>query len=82
MTTLTVQVDETLLQKTQALAKAKEASLDEFVLDLLKTAVDQNDPLNQADSPEERGRRWDDMMEQFGKYDTGGPFTRDELNER
>ncbi len=82
MTTLTLQVEDALMEKTQAIAKSKEASLDEYVVDLLKSAVQQNQGLERSESPEERGQRWDELLAKFGRYDTGGPFTRDELNER
>ena len=82
MTTLTIQLEEALLEKTQAIAKATDASLDEYVAGVLKSAVEQPRMSADKDSPEERGRRWDAFMADFGKYDTGGPYTRDEMNER
>ncbi len=72
MTTVTLKTDEGLLARAEAAMARQNLSLDDVWKEaLLRIAAD-----------DERLSRFDMAMEQLRHFDTGGPFTRDEMNER
>jgi hypothetical protein len=76
MATLTIQVDEEILAKaSEVLARRASSVAEEVRVTLRKLA--------ESETPEKRPREsFAEFMARFPKFDTGGPYTRDELNER
>lgn len=72
MTTVTLNTDESLLAKAEAAMARRKMSLDDLWAETLREVA----------AGEERARAFEAMMEQFRHFRTGGPYTRDELNER
>jgi predicted transcriptional regulator len=83
MTTLTVKLDESLLKRTQEMAKARHATVDDVVVDAL-TELSKGLPKSDTygSTSEERRRRIEAAFSKFAGIDTGGPYSRDEMNER
>jgi predicted transcriptional regulator len=83
MTTLTVHLEDSLLKRTQEIAAARHATVDDVVADALKelpqTSLSQ---IASEETYEARFQRFEKMLTKFSGFDTGGPFTRDEMNER
>jgi|GEM_PF-1779305 len=83
MATVTLNLDEELSKVTQEMAEERHASVDEVILDLLqRAAAERRKPQSSQEAEDARMQRWDEFMAQFPKFDTGGPYTRDEMNER
>lgn len=72
MTTVTLQADEAVLTRAREVIAAQDMTLDEFFERALREVA----------SGGERMRRFDEAMGKLRKYNTGGPYTRDEMNER
>ena len=70
---ITLSADETLIERARAIAQGRHTTLnDEF----RRWLVDYT-------AKDDRLAAFDTFMESVkGKYSTGGPFTRDEMNER
>ena len=83
MTTLTVHLEESLLRRTQAIAEARHITVDEVVATALKE-VPQAEATQHAveESYEERRERYSRILAKYSGFNTGGPFTREEMNER
>ena len=83
MTTLTVHLDDNLLKRTLELAEARHATVDDIVADALNdVSFRWSQRTNSADSSEVRRLRIEAAMHKFSNFETGGPYTRDEMNER
>jgi hypothetical protein len=83
MTTVTLQLDESLLNETKAEAESRHSSLDEVIADALLRASSQwKSEASSAESVEERRDRLQSAIAKFSRFDTGGPYTREEMNER
>ncbi len=83
MTTVTLQLDESLLNETKAEAEARHSSLDAVVADALQRASSQwKGEASFEESIEARRSRLRSAIAKFSHFDTGGPYTRDEMNER
>ncbi len=76
MTTLTVQVDDALMERTMKIASSKQASLDDFVADALKVATEQNSPSCAAPLSIK------EAMARLGHVHFDPPYSREEMNER
>jgi hypothetical protein len=76
MATLTVQVDEEILAKaTEVLARRASTVAEEVQATLRKVA--------ESETTERQPREsFAEFMARFPKFDTGGPYTHDEMNER
>lgn len=72
MTTVTLHADETVLARAQEIIAAQDMTLDEFFERALREVAGSGD----------RMRRFDEAMVKLRKFETGGPYTRDEMNER
>ena len=72
MTTVILQADEAILARAQEVITQQQMTLDEFFENALREVANRS----------ERMRRFDDAMQKLRKFRTGGPYTRDELNER
>lgn len=83
MATLTVKLDESLLKRTQEMAQARHATVDDVVADAL-TEMSKGLPVsdNYGSTSEERRRRIERAFAKYAGIQTGGPYTRDEMNER
>jgi predicted transcriptional regulator len=83
MTTLTVHLEDDLLKRTQEIAESRHATVDDVVADALQEVSQKWVSRKPADETyEERRRRFEKVLARYSGYDTGGPFTRDEMNER
>jgi hypothetical protein len=83
MATVTLNLDEELSKVTQEMAEERHASVDEVILDLLqRAAAERRKSHVSQEAEDERMRRWDESMAKLAHFDTGGPYTRDEMNER
>jgi len=83
MTSLTVHLEEALLKRTLELAEARQASVDDLVADALKEASSRwTAKADAGEASEVRRERIAAALAKFSNFDTGGPYTRDELNER
>jgi len=76
MATLTVQVDEEILAKATEVLARRASTVAEEVQATLRRVVEDEGPRKRS------GESFRDFLESFRKYDTGGPYTRDEMNER
>jgi len=76
MATLTVQVDEEILSKAEEVLARRSSSVAEAVQETLRQVAE-------SEAPEKKsGESFGEFMARFRKFDTGGPFTRDDMNER
>jgi predicted transcriptional regulator len=83
MTTLTVHLEESLLKRTPEIAEARHATVDDVVADALQEVSQKwMNKTTDGESYEERRQRLEEAMKRYSGYDTGGPYTRDEMNER
>jgi predicted transcriptional regulator len=83
MTALTVHLDDALLKRTQEMAEARHATVDDVVANALENDSRQWRSQNASDeSYETRRQRLEQFFEKYAGIDTGGPYTRDEMNER
>ncbi len=83
MTTLTVHLEDDLLKRTQEIAESRHATVDDVVVDLLQEASQKwVSESAHDDSYQARRQRLERFFEKHAGIDTGGPFTRDEMNER
>lgn len=83
MTTLTVNLEDSLLKQTLELAEARHATVDDIVADALKeVSLRWNQRPDNIEGGEDRRRRMEAAMLKFSNFDTGGPYSRDEMNER
>ena len=83
MATVTLKLDEALLNETRAEAEARHSSVDAVVADALHLASSQwKTEGSSAESIEARRDRLAAAIAKFSHFDTGGPYTRDEMNER
>jgi hypothetical protein len=72
MTTVTLKTDEHLLAiASEALAR-RNSSLEQVWEETLRRIAE----------GEERGRRFDETLARLDNVDLGGPYSRDEMNER
>lgn len=76
MATLTVQIDEEILSKASEVLSRRASSVEQEVQETLRKVAESE---SIAKGPKES---FAEFMARFPKFDTGGPFTRDELNER
>lgn len=76
MATLTVQIDEEILSKASEVLSRRASSVEQEVQETLRKVAESE---SIAKRPKES---FAEFMARFPKFDTGGPFTRDELNER
>jgi hypothetical protein len=72
MTTVMLKADEELLAKAEKAIAGQNVTLD----DLFERT------LREAAAGAERLQRHDEMMDSLRHIDLGGPYTRDEMNER
>ena len=83
MTTVTVHLDEELLKEAQAIANSRHTSFDDVVADALKQVFPHwKTETSHNESREMRLQRLEKSMAKFSHFHTGGPYTRDEMNER
>jgi hypothetical protein len=83
MATVTLNLDEELMRVTQEIPEERHATVDEVILDLVQRAAADRLRLSGAGTVEnEQMERWDSAMSKLAHFDKGGPYTRDELNER
>jgi predicted transcriptional regulator len=83
MTTLTVQLDDELLQRTRQMAETRHTTVDSLVADALSEVSQRwNGDMKTAEDKEARLKKFENALAKFSGHDTGGPFTRDEMNER
>lgn len=81
--TITLNLDDELSRATQEMAEERHATVDEVILTVLQHATADRRKRDLADeSSRERLKRWDGAMAKLAHFDTGGPYTRDEMNER
>ncbi len=83
MTTLTVNLDDSLVKRTLELAEARHATVDDIVADALKeVSLRWNRRPDDIEGGEDRRLQMEAAMLKFSNFDTGGPYSRDEMNER
>jgi antitoxin component of RelBE/YafQ-DinJ toxin-antitoxin module len=76
MATLMVEIDDEVLSKATKVLARRDLNVDQVVQDTLRKVAED-------EFPKKRNREsFRDFLESFRKYDTGGPYTRDEMNER
>jgi predicted transcriptional regulator len=69
---ITLSADDELIEKARRLATEESRSLNDLFRDWLKQYVNR----------EFAARRFDDIHERLSHVRSGGPYTRDEMNER
>jgi hypothetical protein len=74
MATLSVQIDDQLLERTREMAARRCGSLEAYVCETLEQAL--------AGTPTQTGADYLQMMERLSYARSAGPYTRDEMNER
>lgn len=72
METITLTVDKSVLEEAQRVAEEQQITRDAVL----------NEWLSHRAVGVERVRRYDALMEKLKYVKTGGPFTREEMNER
>jgi hypothetical protein len=71
METITLTVHKSVIETAQRVAEKQQTTRDALLNEWLSRFAGI-----------ERGRRFDDVMEKLKYVKTGGPYTRDEMNER
>jgi hypothetical protein len=76
MATVTVQVDEEILAKATEVLARRASSVAQEVQETLRKVAE-------GETAEKRPKEsFAEFMQRFPKFDTGGPYSRDEMNER
>ena len=72
MKNITLSADEHLIELAREEARARKTTLNALFREWLE----------QISRSDERRKKADEVIQRMSRYDSGGPFTRDELNER
>ena len=64
-------MDERLIEEVRLIAQSQDKTLEQLFQEMLAEYAGR-----------ERVRKYREVMDRIGKFETGGPFTRDQMNER
>ena len=84
MATVTLHLDEDLMKAAEEMARENRLTVDGLIVDVFQRAAAdrQRSGLSDAEIRHEGLQRFDAAMSRLAHFDTGGPYSRDEMNER